>query len=62
MTPEPDEKEVLIDMIFGLFNQACRLETSDGYIYDHMCLSIYQEAQEFLIEMGRIKEEECVRP
>ena len=58
MTSEPDEKEVLIDMIFGLFNQACRVKNG----YDHMCISIYEEAQEFLIEMGRIKKEECYRP
>ena len=54
----PDEKEVLIDMIFDLFNQACRFKNG----YDHMCISIYEEAQEFLIEMGRIKQEECIRP
>ena len=58
MTQKPDEKDVLIDMIFDLFNQACRFKNG----YDHMCISTYEEAQEFLIEIGRIKQEECFRP
>ena len=48
-----------IDMIFELFNQACRRDTADGFYYNHDCISTYEEAQQFLIGEGVIREEEC---
>jgi len=54
-----DEREKLIDIIFDLFNQACRIDTPDGYKYHHMFISAYEEAQRFLIAEGIILKNEC---
>ena len=48
-----------INLIFELFNQACRLDDKDGFHYDHDYISTYEEAQQFLIEEGVIRKEEC---
>uniref|UniRef100_A0A6M3LPA5 Uncharacterized protein n=1 Tax=viral metagenome TaxID=1070528 RepID=A0A6M3LPA5_9ZZZZ len=52
------EREFLIDLILELFNQACRIE-GDEIRYSHDGISIYKDAQAFLIKEGRIKREEC---
>ena len=50
----------MIELIYDLFNQGCRFESmKPDSIYDHMFISAYEEAQAFLIKVGRIKAEEC---
>ncbi len=61
------ERDDLIEMIYDLFSQACRRDFSvvlngnlkRAWHYDHMCISAYEQAQDFLVSVGRIKEEEC---
>ena len=45
------------DLILDLFAQGCR----NGDKYDHLCISSYENAQDYLIERGMIKPEECSR-
>lgn len=47
------------EMILCLFDQSA-YDTQDSK-YDHMCISTYESAQEYLIERGLIKAEECSR-
>jgi len=60
-----EEKEELTqeqELIFNLFAQACEGAGSDGKVkYDHYCMSVYEHAQDYLIEEGIIKEEDCIR-
>ena len=52
--------EEMIELIYNLFNQSCRFESmKPDSIYDHMFISVYEEAQAFLIEVGRIEKDEC---
>lgn len=54
----------LLETIHELFSQSCyQHEQADGSgVYDHMCISAYEEAQSILIEHNRIKKEQCYRP
>ena len=47
------------ELLKACFNQACG-ERND-YTYDHMCLSAYESTQDYLIEYGLIKKDECSR-
>ncbi len=50
------------EIAMGLFHQACAVHPLDDHPrYDHECTSAYEEAQEYLIDIGRVKPEECVR-
>ena len=57
------------ELLFSCFAQGTnRLENGPGlggeksiWKYDHMCLSAYESAQDYLIEHGLIKKEECSR-
>lgn len=54
----------LVDILESCFNQACQVrwdEKMDLPIFDHMCISSYENAQQALIELGRIKPEQCTR-
>lgn len=59
-------RDELIELIFSLFNQACRQENLNRkgepqVLYDHMFLSTYKEAQEVLLQEGIIEPKNCVR-
>lgn len=58
---ERDEARALV---FDLFAQGCQQSTdkrSGEYVYDHCCISTYEDAQAALISWGMVKREECVR-
>lgn len=57
MKPYIMNQQDLAALIFELFHQACYIEGQ----YDHMGMSIYKETQNFLISIGKIKEEDCCR-
>jgi len=48
----------LLDVIQGLFQQTCG--TADGR-FDHACMSTYEEAQQILLDSGRVQRDECLR-
>jgi hypothetical protein len=50
-----DEKEYLQELVFSLFDQACNIEG----IYNHDCISCYEEAQRYLISIGKINKVDC---
>ena len=50
------EENDLIELIYDLFVQACRMPDD---MYDHQFISTYEDAQRFLISIGRIKQEDC---
>lgn len=61
-------EEALISMledaqeaVFDCFNQACSGPETEYGKYDHMCLSAYENAQDLLIQWGKIKPTECQR-
>jgi len=57
-----DEEEYLLELILDLFAQGCYLRDVGGRsMYDHSCISIYEEAQKLLLEKKMIKEEQCYR-
>lgn len=58
---DTDTKDEMIELIFDLFNQGCRFETKEGFHYDHMFISTYEEAQSFLLKVGKITQKECHR-
>lgn len=45
------------ELIMALFEQSC----GTGNQYDHRCLSTYEHAQDYLIQKGLVKENECRR-
>lgn len=50
------------ELILDLFAQATLVSTQDrGRIYDNLCISTYEHAQDYLIGVGMVKEEECSR-
>ena len=56
-------------LLYHMFIQACTVERHpmedvglNAPKYDHCCMGTYEEVQEYLLERGFIKEEECVRP
>mgnify|MGYP003387018061 CR=1 FL=1 len=56
------------EVVWDVFNQSCQInhygikELNDHeFLYDHMHLSAYEGAQDYLIKIGRIKPEECSR-
>ncbi len=52
----------IVESLSDCFNQACREDKGEqNPKYDHMCLSAYENAQDLLIKLGKIKEEECSR-
>ena len=57
------ELEAAQDLVFELFNQACNLWRMGDQRprYDTFCESTYEDAQAYLINIGRVKPEECVR-
>lgn len=55
-----------LDHLLSCFSQGTHVRPNyvnnpDKWVYDHMCLSAYEDAQDFLIELGMIKLEECSR-
>jgi hypothetical protein len=59
-------------LVLDLFLQSCSVDTYDSngdrlpkkefaLLYDHMCISVYEEAQCRLIEWGLIEKERCLR-
>ena len=51
------ERDRLRDVVYDLFNQGCLSPTD---MYDHRHISAYEDTQELLLELGKIKPEECV--
>ncbi len=60
------------EVVMDLFNQAClvwvpvnELKPYEGgahrRVYDHQCISTYENAQDYLIEHGLIESRDCVR-
>ena len=50
------------ELLKACFNQACgERNDKNPYQYDHMCLSAYESTQDYLIEHGLIKKDECSR-
>jgi len=50
----------LLDLLADVFCQACdKSPDLDQPQYDHGFLCAYEQAQEFLLAMGKIKEGEC---
>jgi len=54
--PKADFDE-MAELILDLFAQGTLL---DGGHYNHMCMSAYENAQEWLIKHNLIKQDECV--
>ena len=50
------------DLVFELFRDGCYLLDTAPPRYNHGCTSVYEEAQKYLINIRRVKAEECVRP
>lgn len=50
------------EIIMDLLSQACGIGTDDKFLYDHMCLSAYENALSFAIKHGLIKEKDLARP
>lgn len=60
------ENEELKEHLLSCFSQGTHIRPDfqkdpNHWVYDHMCLSAYESAQDFLIEKGLIKKEECCR-
>lgn len=58
--------EDLKEHLMSCFSQGTHIRPDyakqpDKWVYDHMCLSAYEDAQDFLIGQGMIKKEECSR-
>lgn len=51
------EFDEMAELILDLFSQGTLL---DHKHYNHMCISAYENAQEWLIKHGLVKPEECV--
>lgn len=51
------------DLVMDLFRQACWVTppSSDRAGYDHQFMGTYEEAQRYLLEVGMITPEECLR-
>ena len=50
--------------VLDLFQQGCRIvskNTNNHGKYDHMCISTYEAAQEYLIDLKLIERQDCVR-
>lgn len=54
--PKADFDE-MAELVLDLFAQGTLL---DGEHYNHMCMSAYENAQEWLIKHNLIKQDECV--
>ena len=57
------EVDKLNEMIMDLFSQSCNQfdPKTKKPNYDHMCLSTYEYAQDYLISQGLINEADCSR-
>lgn len=60
---EPPSLALAQDLILDLFTQACGKwhEKEQLYTFDHMCLSTYENAQDYLLQAGLIKALDCER-
>lgn len=58
------ERNDAVEALTACFTQSCGDydRTTGEHSYDHMCLSSYEHAQDFLIQVGAIKKEKCRRP
>lgn len=50
-----------MELLCDCFFQACNYGNGEKAQFDHMCLSAYESTQDFLIECGMIKKEDCCR-
>ena len=52
------------ELIFDLFDQTCAVEDekTGKFMYDHYCMSCYEQAQDYLVKEGIIDVKDCVRP
>ena len=54
--------EAAQDLVFEMFGQAHGIIKNNGmHGYDHFCESVGEQIQRYLISIGRVKPEECVR-
>jgi hypothetical protein len=60
MNPDETTMIELVEMIYDLFNQSCQTGfISNRPVFHHMCISAYEDAQDFLIQHGIIDGSQC---
>ncbi len=55
------ERDEARQLVYDLFLQSCTVPGKYPLQYDHLCMSVFEEAQESLIEWGTISAESCSR-
>lgn len=48
------------ELIYLMFSDVCKVRTGPKKMFDHQHRACYEDAQRYLLEIGKIRPEQCV--